>query len=189
MVLLFAAKVFGVAGLAQSTIRTVCPTYVHAVCHKALRWRLFNRRAILPKRKAIVRSVRLDVDLSARLESAAREHGFSSTSAFIRELIKNGVSGRETAAEAAEQRIAAAIDRVISEIGKVRRVQHAAFAFADAQVKMLLTCVAEPPKEVYDQALARGRLRYDRFLKSVGMGLAGDSATAMKELLSRAEEE
>ncbi len=54
---------------------------------------------------------------------------------------------------------------------------------------MLLTCVAGPPKEVYDQALARGRLRYDRFLKSVGMGLAGDSASAMKELLSRAEEE
>ncbi len=75
------------------------------------------------------------------------------------------------------------------EIGKVRRVQQAAFAFADAQVKMLLTCLAEPPKEVYDQALARGRLRYDRFLKSVGMGLAGDSASAMKELLSRAEEE
>ncbi len=143
----------------------------------------------MPKQKVIVRSVRLDADLSARVESAAREHGFSSTSAFIRELIKNGVSGRETAAEAAEQRIAAAIDRVTSEIGKVRRVQQAAFAFADAQVKMLLTCVGEPPKEVYDQALARGRLRYDRFLKSVGMGLAGDSASAMKELLSRAEEE
>jgi hypothetical protein len=123
------------------------------------------------------------------MERAAREHGFSSPSAFIREAIKRAVSSQECAAEAAEQRTAASIDRAMTEIRKVRRVQQAAFAFADAQIKMLLTCVAEPPKEVYDQAVARGKLRYDRFLKSVGMGMAGDSSTAMKELLNRAEEE
>jgi hypothetical protein len=67
-------------------------------------------------------------------------------------------------------------------------VQQAAFAFSDAQVKMLLTCVPEPPKEVYDQAVARGKLRYDRFLKSVGMGMVGDSAAAMKDLMDRGED-
>ena len=118
-----------------------------------------------------------------------REHGFSSPSAFIREAIQRAVSGQEGAAEAAEQRMAASIDRVISEIWKIRRVQQAAFAFADAEIKMLLTCVAEPPKDVYDQAVARGKLRYDRFLKSVGMGLVGDSATAMKGLLNHVQEE
>jgi len=77
----------------------------------------------------------------------------------------------------------------MSEIRKVRRVQQAAFAFADAQIKMLLTCVAEPPREVHDQAVARGKLRYDRFLKSVGMGMVGDSTAAIRDLLNRAEEE
>ena len=143
----------------------------------------------MPKQKVIVRSVRLDADLNGRVERAAREHGFSSPSAFIRDAIHRATSGTETATEAAEQRIAASIDRAMGEIRKVRRIQQAAFAFADAQIKMLLTCVAEPPREIHDQAIARGKLRYDRFLKSVGMGLVGDSAAAMRDLLNRAEEE
>lgn len=138
----------------------------------------------MASQKLIVRSVRLDADLNGRVELATREHGFANASAFIREAIRCSLSAQESATEAAEQRIAASIDRTLGEIRKVRRVQQAAFAFADAQVKMLLTCVSEPPKDVYDQAIARGKLRYDRFLKSVGMGLAGDSAEAIKELMS-----
>ncbi len=143
----------------------------------------------MARQKLTVRSVRLDADLNARIELAAREHGFASASAFIREAIQRSVSAQESATEAAEQRIAASIDRAIGEIRKVRRVQQAAFAFADAQIKMLLTCVAEPPKDVYDQAIARGKLRYDRFLKSVGMGMVGDSADAIKDLISRGKDE
>lgn len=143
----------------------------------------------MPKQKLIVRSVRLDADLDGRVESAARDHGFASASAFIRQALQQAVSGQESATEAAEQRIAASIDRTLGEIRKIRRVQQAAFAFADAQIKMLLTCVSEPPKDIYDQAVARGKLRYDRFLKSVGMGLVGDSAQAIKELIGRDHEE
>lgn len=136
----------------------------------------------------VVRSVRLDSDLSKRVDRATHEQGFSNPSAFIRDAVQRAIAGQENATEAAEQRIAASLDRVIGEIRKVRRVQQAAFAFADAQTKMLLTCIAEPPKDVHDQAVARGKLRYDRFLKSVGMSMVGDSAEAMKELLSRGEE-
>jgi Arc/MetJ-type ribon-helix-helix transcriptional regulator len=142
----------------------------------------------LPKQKVVVRSVRLDADLNNRVERAAKEHGFSNPSAFIREVIQRAVSGQASAVEAAEQRIAASIDRTIGEIRKVRRAQQATFAFADAQIKMLLTCVPEPSKEVYDQALARGKLRYDRFLKSVGLGMVGDSAASIQELMNHAEE-
>lgn len=143
----------------------------------------------MPKQKLIVRSVRLDAHLDERVESAAKNSGFASASAFIRQAIQEAVSGQESATEAAEQRIAATIDRTLAEIRKIRRVQEANFAFADAQIKMLLTCISEPPKDLYDQAVARGKLRYDRFLKSVGMGLVGDSAEAMKELISREHEE
>ncbi len=55
-------------------------------------------------------------------------------------------------------------------------------------MKTLLTCVAEPPRDAHDQAVARGKVRYDRFLKSVGAGMAGDSHAAMAELLKRGEE-
>jgi hypothetical protein len=70
----------------------------------------------------------------------------------------------------------------------VRLGQQALFAFVDALVKTLLTCMAEPPRDAYDQAVARGKLRYDRFLKSVGAGMVGDSEAAMKELVNCGEE-
>lgn len=143
----------------------------------------------MPKQKVVVRGVRLDSDVNERVKRAAREGGFANPSAFIRDVILRALSGQESAVEAAEQRIVASLDRAISEIRKVRRVQQAAFAFADAQIKMLLTCVPEPPKDAYDQAIARGKLRYDRFLKSVGMGMLGDSAAAINELLNRDEED
>jgi hypothetical protein len=58
----------------------------------------------------------------------------------------------------------------------------------DSLVKTLLTCIAEPPSDVHDQAVAQGKFRYDRFLKSVGAAIAGDSKAAMVELLNRAEQ-
>jgi predicted transcriptional regulator len=130
----------------------------------------------LARQKLIVRSVRLDADLNGRVEETAKERGFGSPSAFIREAIKRSVSEQETATNGVEERIAASINRAVAEIRKVRRAQQAAFAFADAEVKMLLTCIAEPPKDAYDQAVARGKLRYDRFLKSVGIGMVGHYA-------------
>ena len=60
----------------------------------------------------------------------------------------------------------------------------ALFAFVDSLVKTLLTCIAEPPSDAHDQAVAQGKFRYDRFLKSVGAAMAGDSKAAMVELLN-----
>jgi hypothetical protein len=74
------------------------------------------------------------------------------------------------------------------EIRGVRLGQQALFAFVDSLVKTLLTCLAEPPTNAYEQAIARGKFRYDRFLKSVGAAMAGDSQAAMAELLKRGEE-
>jgi hypothetical protein len=77
---------------------------------------------------------------------------------------------------------------LVREIRGVKLAQQALFAFVDSLVKTLLTCVAEPPRDPYDQAVARGKVRYDRFLKSVGAGMAGDSQAAMTELLKRGED-
>ena len=70
-------------------------------------------------------------------------------------------------------------------IHNLRIGQQALFAFVDVLAKTLLTCVPEPPRDAQDQAVARGKYRYDRFLKSVGMAMVGDSQAAMAELLGR----
>ena len=57
------------------------------------------------------------------------------------------------------------------------------YAFVDVLAKTFLTCVPEPPRDVHDQAVARGKVRYDLFLKSVGMAMVGDSQAAMAELI------
>ena len=88
-----------------------------------------------------------------------------------------------------EERIAATLERLARDIRNIRLAQQALFAFVDSLTKTLLTCIAEPPRDAYDQAVARGKLRYDRFLKSVGAGMVGDSHAAMAELLDRADKD
>jgi hypothetical protein len=140
------------------------------------------------KGKTVCRGLRIDGLLIGRIESAARDGGFSSPTAFMRAAIERELAGRESGVDAAEERIAASLDRLAREIRGVKLGQQALFAFVDSLVKTLLTCVAEPPRDAYDQAVARGKARYDRFLKSVGAGMAGDSQAAMTELLKRGEE-
>lgn len=140
------------------------------------------------KRKTVCRGLRIDGRLIGRIERAASDGGFSNPSAFMRAAIERELAGRESGVDAAEERIAASLDRLAREIRSVKLGQQALFAFVDALVKTLLTCLAEPPNDAYDQAVARGKLRYDRFLKSVGASLAGDSQAAMTELLKRGEE-
>ena len=119
---------------------------------------------------------------------ATQKGGFSSHSAFMRAAIERELAGRESGVDEAEQRIAASLDRMAREIHNLRIGQQALFAFVDVLAKTFLTCVPEPPRDVHDQAVARGKARYDRFLKSVGMAMVGDSQAAMAELLGRGHE-
>ena len=142
----------------------------------------------MANQKLRIRATRLEPELNKRVERATKEGGFANPSAFIRAAIQRELAGRESGVDAAEERIAASLDRLAREIRRINLGQQALFAFVDSLVKTLLTCVAEPPRDAYDQAVARGRVRYDRFLKSVGAGMAGDSQAAMTELLKRGEE-
>ena len=142
----------------------------------------------MAKRKVRIRAARLEPELDRRIEVATKQGGFSNPSAFIRAAIERELAGRESGVDAAEERIAASLDRLMREIRGVRLGQQALFAFVDSLVKTLLTCLAEPPTDAYEQAIARGKFRYDRFLKSFGASMAGDSHAAMAELLKRADE-
>ncbi len=142
----------------------------------------------MAKQKIRTRAARLEPELNKRIEAATKEGGFANPSAFMRAAIERELAGRESGVDAAEERIAASLDRLAREIRGIKLTQQALFAFTDSLVKTFLTCVAEPPRDAYDQAIARGKVRYDRFLKSVGSGMAGDSQFAMTELLKRGDE-
>lgn len=137
-----------------------------------------------------MRGFRMSDASYASVAKAAKQRGYSSPSAFMRAAVEaSSADDRGAALDEAEQRIAASLDRVAREIGGVKKGQQALFAFVDALVKTILTCVPEPSSTVYNQAVARAKSRYDRFLKSVGSGLAGDSRAAMAELINRDEEQ
>jgi Arc/MetJ-type ribon-helix-helix transcriptional regulator len=138
---------------------------------------------MVQKQKKVTHGLRYDAELNNRVEAATTQGGFSSRSAFVRAAIERELAGRESDVDAAEQRIAASLDRMAREIRNLRLGQQALFAFVDVLAKTFLTCVPEPPRDAQNQAVARGKARYDRFLKSVGIGMVGDSGAAMKELL------
>jgi len=128
---------------------------------------------MLRKQKTVARGLRYDAELNNRVEAAAKKGGFSCGSAFMRAAIERELAGRESDVDAAEQRIAASLDRMSREIRNLRLGQQALFAFVDVLAKTLLTCVPEPPRDAYDQAVARGKARYDRFLQERGHGNGG----------------
>jgi hypothetical protein len=118
-----------------------------------------------PKGKTVCRGLRIDQLLIGRIERAAEDGGFASPTAFMRAAIERELAGRESGVDASEARIAASLDRLAREIRGVKLGQQALFAFVDSLVKTLLTCIPEPSRDTYDQAVARGKFRYDRFLK------------------------
>jgi hypothetical protein len=125
----------------------------------------------------------------AEIAKAAQDGGYSSQSAFMRAAIERELRGRGSELDETEMRVSASLDRVARELRGMRLGHQALFAFVDSLAKTLLTCVPEPPPEGHNQAVARGRLRYDRFLKSVGIGMAGDSQAALTELMRRVRDE
>jgi len=171
--------------LASCTIGGRSCTFVHASVTRRDDDAIQNVRPTRDKTRC--RGIRLDEALIARVERAAKDGGFSNPSAFIRASIQRELAGRESEVEAAEDRIAASLDRLGREIRSIKLAQQALFAFVDSLVKTLLTCIAEPPSDARDQAVAQGKFRYDRFLKSVGAAMAGDSKAAMAELLNHGE--
>jgi hypothetical protein len=78
-------------------------------------------------------------------------------SAFLRAAIGRDLAGRDNGVDAAEQRIAASLDRMVGEIRNLRLGQQALSAFVDVLAKTLLTRVPEPPRDAHDQAVACGK--------------------------------
>ncbi len=133
------------------------------------------------------RTVRLPTALSGRLDLVASQRGFKNTSAFIRSAIEKELAPGNADTRLAEERSAASFERLAAEVRRLRNAQQALFAFVDGMAKIMLTCVPEPAGDAYPQAVARAKLRYERFIKSVGRAMVGESAGMLSELSEDAD--
>jgi predicted transcriptional regulator len=147
----------------------------------------FYGRPIMPTRRRTRVTVRLSDDEHKLVKQIAKDRAYLSPTAFIRAAIRNEINGRDGALSEAELRIAAGLERASREIVRVQRAQQALFAVMDTLVKTFLTCVPEPPRDAVSQSIARARERYERFVKSAGQAMVGDSHAAMNDLVNRAD--
>ena len=132
-------------------------------------------------------TVRFSRDEAVQITELSRERGYLNPSAFVRAAVRNELANREGEISNAEQRIAATLDRLSRDIFRSNRGQQALFAVIDTFVKTFLTCVPEPPRDGISQSVARARDRYDRFVKSAGRAMVGDSEAALQDLVNRAQ--
>ena len=133
------------------------------------------------------RTIRLTTDTDDRIQSAAKQRGYSSPSSFLRSAIQKELGEREEGMIGTEERLAASIEQVRREVFRLGRTQQALFAFVDSLAKILLTCLPEPGGEAMEAAVARARGRHARLLKSAGQAMVGDSQMAMQDLVNRGE--
>jgi hypothetical protein len=54
--------------------------------------------------------------------------------------------------------------------------------------KAFLTCVPEPPVEAKAHSIALARDRYARLIRTAGSGMAGESRSAMQNLVGEGDE-
>jgi hypothetical protein len=87
------------------------------------------------------------------------------------------------------QRIRASLDTYSKQVRRVGVGQQALFAYMDALAKVILSTLPDTDDEARKASVARGKLRYSRFLKSVGANMVGDAQAALLELVNRATEE
>jgi hypothetical protein len=120
---------------------------------------------------------------------AAKVRDYASPSAFMRAAVEKELRGADAALDESEQRISASLEKYSKQVRRVSTGQQALFAYMDALAKVILSTLPDTDEDTRKADVARGKLRYSRFLKSVGANMAGDAQAALMELVNRAQEE
>ena len=119
----------------------------------------------------------------------AKSRDYANPSAFIRAAVEKELRGADATLDESEQRISASLERYSKQVRRVSTGQQALFAYVDALTKVILSTLPDTDEDTRKAAAARGKLRYSRFLKSVGANMVGDAQAALSELVNRAPEE
>src|ERR1700751_4025521 len=143
----------------------------------------------MKKNATRMRGMRLSDATYKAVVQAAKVRSYASPSAFMRAAVEKELRGADTTLDDSENRIIASLERYSKQIQRVRTGQQALFAYMDALAKVILSTLPDTDEDTRQAAAARGKLRYSRFLKSVGANMVGDAQAALSELVSRAPEE
>jgi hypothetical protein len=123
------------------------------------------------------RTIRFSETTLQAIHQAAKHKGFASTAAMIRHAVDQElISG-----DGVSQRIAAMLDQIQSELSRIQRIQQTQFAFVDTLAKALLTGLPEQSST----SVARGKERYERFLKSAAATMSNGSHPILRDGVER----
>ena len=113
------------------------------------------------------RTIRFSETTLKQIRQAARKNGSTST-AIVRHAVEQALTGNE---EAVERHIAATLDQIRGDLSRMQRVQQTLFAFVDTLAKALVIDLPEQSSA----SVARGKERYERFLKSAAATMLNGS--------------
>jgi hypothetical protein len=143
----------------------------------------------MKKKTTKMRGMRLSEATYKAVVQAAKARDYASPSAFMRAAVEKELRGANATLDESEQRITASLERYSKQVRRVSTGQQALFAYVDALAKVILSTLPDSDEDTRKAAAARGKLRYSRFLKSVGANMVGAAQAALSELVNRAPEE
>ena len=142
----------------------------------------------MKKKTTKMRGMRLSEATYKAVVQAAKARDYATPSAFMRAAVEKELRGADATVDESEQRITASLERYSKQVRRVSTGQQALFAYVDALAKVIST-LPDTDEDTRKAAVARGKLRYSRFLKSVGANMVGDAQAALSELVDRVREE
>jgi hypothetical protein len=142
----------------------------------------------MKKRATRITGIRFSEATYKAVVQASKARDYASPSAFVRAAVEKELRGVDATLDESEQRISASLERYSKQVRQVRTGQQALFAYMDALAKVILSTLPETDEDTRKTAVARGKLRYSRFLKSVGANMVGDAHAALSELVNRVPE-
>jgi hypothetical protein len=142
----------------------------------------------MKKKATRMRGMRLSEATYKAVVLAAKIRSYDSPSAFMRAAIEKELRGEDATLDESEHRITASLERYSKQVRRVSTGQQALFAYMDALAKVILSTLPDTDEDTRQAAAARGKLRYSRFLKSVGANMVGDAQAALSELVNRIPE-
>ena len=113
------------------------------------------------------RTIRFSETTLEQIQQAAKKKGFGSIAAMIRHAVDQEL----TSGDGVEQRIAATLDRIQSDLSRLQRAQQTLIAFVDTLAKALLTGLPEQSST----SATKGKERYERFLNSAAATMLNGS--------------
>jgi hypothetical protein len=142
----------------------------------------------MKKKTTTMRGMRLDDATYKAVVQAAKARDYASPSAFMRAAVEKELRGVDATLDESERRISASLEKYSKQIRRVSTGQQALFAYVDTLAKVILSTLPEAGEDARKSAVAQGKLRYSRFLKSVGANMVGDANVALSELVDRVPE-